>query len=110
MRIKVESLPLRQLKINNLQLLFLDELDIIAPARVGANDPLTDEIVGQLLQEMDGIQALESQVFLLAATNHPENVDRAILSRFRETLVIPLPDEEARRRLLSIMLEKKRLA
>jgi SpoVK/Ycf46/Vps4 family AAA+-type ATPase len=91
-------------------ILFLDELDIIAPARVGANDPLTDEIVGQLRQEMDGIQAQESQVFLLAATNHPENVDRAILSRFRETVVIPLPDEDARRRLLSIMLEKKRLA
>jgi SpoVK/Ycf46/Vps4 family AAA+-type ATPase len=91
-------------------ILFLDELDIIAPARVGANDPLTDEIVGQLLQEMDGIQAQESQVFLLAATNHPENVDSAILSRFRETVVIPLPDEDARRRLLSIMLEKKRLA
>jgi SpoVK/Ycf46/Vps4 family AAA+-type ATPase len=91
-------------------ILFLDELDIIAPARVGTNDPLTDEIVGQLLQEMDGIQAQENQVFLLAATNHPENVDRAILSRFRETVVIPLPDEDARRRLLSIMLEKKRLA
>ena len=90
-------------------ILFLDELDIIAPARIGANDPLTDEIVGQLLQEMDGIQALDGQVFLLAATNHPENVDRAILSRFRETLVIPLPDDDARRRLLSILLEKKRL-
>jgi SpoVK/Ycf46/Vps4 family AAA+-type ATPase len=90
-------------------ILFFDELDIIAPARVGSNDPLTDEIVGQLLQEMDGIQAQDSQVFLLAATNHPENVDRAILSRFRKTLVIPLPDEEARRRLLTIMLGKKRL-
>ena len=88
---------------------FLDELDIIAPVRAGANDPLTDEIVGQLLQEMDGIQAQDSQVFLLAATNHPENVDRAILSRFRETVVIPLPDEDGRNRLLTIMLGKKRL-
>jgi len=90
-------------------ILFLDELDIIAPARAGANDPLTDEIVGQLLQEMDGIQAQDSQVFLLAATNHPENVDRAILSRFRETVVIPLPNEDGRNRLLTIMLGKKRL-
>jgi SpoVK/Ycf46/Vps4 family AAA+-type ATPase len=90
-------------------ILFLDELDIIAPARVGSNDPLTDEIVGQLLQEMDGIQAQDSQVFLLAATNHPDNVDRAILSRFRETLAIPLPDKEGRLRLLTIMLGKKRL-
>jgi transitional endoplasmic reticulum ATPase len=51
-------------------ILFLDELDIIAPARMGGNDPLTDEIVGQLLQELDGIQSRDSEVFLLAATNH----------------------------------------
>ena len=37
-------------------ILFLDELDIIAPARTGGNDSLTDEIVGQLLQELDDIQ------------------------------------------------------
>jgi DNA polymerase III delta prime subunit len=47
-------------------ILFLDELDIIAPARMGGNDPLTDEIVGQLLQELDGIQSRDSEVFLLA--------------------------------------------
>jgi transitional endoplasmic reticulum ATPase len=48
----------------------MEELDIIAPARMGSNDALTDEIVGQLLQELDGIQSRDSEVFLLAATNH----------------------------------------
>ena len=90
-------------------ILFLDELDIVAPDRGGAHDALTDEIVGQLLQEMDGIEAHDSKVFLLAATNHAEQIDRAVLSRFQERVLIPLPDVEARRRLLTILLKKKRL-
>ena len=90
-------------------ILFLDELDIIAPARMGGNDPLTDEIVGQLLQELDGIQSRDSEVFLLAATNHAEQIDRAVLSRFQERLAIPLPDLHGRERLLTMLLQKKRL-
>jgi SpoVK/Ycf46/Vps4 family AAA+-type ATPase len=90
-------------------ILFLDELDIIAPARTGGNDALTDEIVGQLLQELDGIQSRDSEVFLLAATNHAEQIDRAVLSRFQERLAIPLPDLHGRERLLTVLLQKKRL-
>jgi SpoVK/Ycf46/Vps4 family AAA+-type ATPase len=90
-------------------ILFLDELDIIAPARMGGNDSLTDEIVGQLLQELDGIQSRDSEVFLLAATNHAEQIDRAVLSRFQERLAIPLPDLHGRERLLTVLLQKKRL-
>jgi SpoVK/Ycf46/Vps4 family AAA+-type ATPase len=91
-------------------ILFLDELDIIAPARMGSNDALTDEIVGQLLQELDGIQSRDSEVFLLAATNHAEQIDRAVLSRFQETLAIPLPDLAGRERLLTVLLQKKKVA
>jgi SpoVK/Ycf46/Vps4 family AAA+-type ATPase len=91
-------------------ILFLDELDIIAPARMGGNDALTDEIVGQLLQELDGIQSRDSEVFLLAATNHAEQIDRAVLSRFQERLAIPLPDLHGRERLLTMLLQKKRLS
>ena len=91
-------------------ILFLDELDIIAPARTGGNDALTDEIVGQLLQELDGIQSRDSEVFLLAATNHIDQIDPAVLSRFQERISILLPDFEARERLLTVLLRKKRLA
>jgi SpoVK/Ycf46/Vps4 family AAA+-type ATPase len=91
-------------------ILFLDELDIIAPARMGGNDPLTDEIVGQLLQELDGIQSRDSEMFLLAATNHLDQIDPAVLSRFQERISIPLPDFEARERLLTVLLQKKWLA
>lgn len=91
-------------------ILFLDELDIIAPERsLGENDPLTREIVGQLLQEIDGVQAHPEHVFLLGATNRPETVDRAVLSRFTERLQVPLPDHAARTRLLTIFLTGKKL-
>jgi SpoVK/Ycf46/Vps4 family AAA+-type ATPase len=91
-------------------ILFLDELDIITPARMGGNDPMTDEIVGQLLQELDGIQSRDSEVFLLAATNHLDQIDPAVLSRFQERILIPLPDLDSRERLLTVLLQKKRLA
>jgi SpoVK/Ycf46/Vps4 family AAA+-type ATPase len=91
-------------------ILFLDELDIIAPERsLGEDDPLTREIVGQLLQEIDRVQARPEHVFLLGATNRPETVDRAVLSRFTERLQVPRPDHAARIRLLTIFLTGKKL-
>src|ERR1019366_10805834 len=92
-------------------ILFLDELDVIAPDRAtaGRNDQLTDEIVGQLLQEMDGINVRESHVFLVAATNRLERIDAAVRSRFQEKLVIPLPDRQARIRLLTNLLMGKKI-
>jgi SpoVK/Ycf46/Vps4 family AAA+-type ATPase len=92
-------------------ILFLDELDVIAPDRAatGGNDQLTDEIVGQLLQEMDGISARDSHVFLVAASNHLERIDAAVRSRFQERLVIPLPDRNARIRLLANLLAGKKI-
>jgi len=83
-------------------ILFLDELDVIASDRAAAgNDQLTDEIVGQLLQEMDGISAHDSHVFLVATSNHLERIDVAVRSRFQEKLIIPLPNHQARVRLLA---------
>jgi transitional endoplasmic reticulum ATPase len=61
-------------------------------------------------RELDGIQSRDSEVFLLAATNHVEQIDRAVLSRFQETLAIPLPDLAGRERLLTVLLQKKKVA
>jgi SpoVK/Ycf46/Vps4 family AAA+-type ATPase len=56
-------------------ILFIDELDLVAPIRKGGvNDVLVQEIISQTLQEMDGIVDQHRQVFVLAATNLPENV------------------------------------
>jgi transitional endoplasmic reticulum ATPase len=67
-------------------ILFLDELDIIAPARMGGNDPLTDEIVGQLLQELDGIQSRDSEVLLLPAG--PSNRSGFFIRSARKTTLV----------------------
>jgi len=91
-------------------ILFLDELDIVAPDRnMGEDDALTREIVGQLLQEIDGVQSHPEHVFLLGATNRPEAVDSAVLSRFGERLQVPLPHHAARVQLLAIFLRGKKL-
>lgn len=85
-------------------LLFIDEIDIVARARGGHHDSIVNEIVGQLLQEMDGVKQQESHVFVLAATNCPDQIDSAVLSRFPERIEIPLPDEDGIRRLLAVLL------
>jgi SpoVK/Ycf46/Vps4 family AAA+-type ATPase len=91
-------------------LLFIDELDIIAASRGGQNDAIMTEIVGQLLQEMDGIAAQTQSVFVLAATNRLDQIDAAVLSRLPKQIEIPPPDRDAAQRLLAVMLGGKPLA
>ena len=91
-------------------ILFIDELDLVAPARRGGgNDSLVQEIISQMLQEMDGVVDQHRQVFILAATNLPENIDSSILSRFTERLVVPLPDLESRMRMLKILFVQAKI-
>ena len=91
-------------------LLFIDELDIIAATRGSQSDTILTEIVGQLLQEMDGIAAQTQPVFVLAATNRRDQIDAAVLSRLPKQIEIPLPDRDAAQRLLAVMLTGKPLA
>ncbi|MES2671346.1 MAG: ATP-binding protein [Pseudomonadota bacterium] len=91
-------------------LLFLDEIDIIAATRSGQSDSILTEIVGQLLQEMDGIAAQTQSVFVLAATNRRDQIDAAVLSRLPKQIEIPLPDRDAAQRILAVMLAGKPLA
>ncbi len=92
-------------------IVFLDELDVIAKRRVsGVQDQHVEEIIGQLLQELDGLKAQQGHVFLLAATNHPDAIDPAILSRLPQRIDLPLPNTSARVELLKILLRPKSLA
>lgn len=92
-------------------ILFIDELDLLAPVRGGAAiDGATGEIVGQLLQEMDGVAAPVGHVFVLAASNRPEVIDPAIRSRFARTIAVPLPSKDERRRIVLALLKDKPLA
>lgn len=91
-------------------ILFLDEIDTVAGARGAAgSDAFTAEIVAQLLQELDGVATRKGQVFLLAASNHPDSIDPALLSRFERKIEIGLPDEAARAAILLLQLQDKPL-
>ena len=67
------------------------------------------EIVGQLLQEIDGVASKAGQVFLLAASNHPDNIDSALLSRLERKIEIGLPNEQSRTKILTLLLANKPL-
>jgi transitional endoplasmic reticulum ATPase len=84
--------------------LFLDEIDAIAPRRGSSNDTnVTERVVNQLLTSMDGMETLE-KVTVIAATNRPDIIDPALLrpGRFDRLVLIPIPDEKARLAILSV--------
>ena len=79
-------------------IVFLDELDSIAPRRGGSDSSaVSDRTIAQLLTEMDGIQELTG-VVVLAATNRKDLVDPALLraGRFDFLIELPRPDPAAR--------------
>jgi transitional endoplasmic reticulum ATPase len=85
-------------------IVFLDEIDAIAPRRGSQHDSgVTERIVNQLLTSMDGLEGLE-HVFVIGATNRPDMVDPALLrpGRFDKLLLIPIPDEAARLKILQV--------
>lgn len=91
-------------------ILFLDEIESLAPERGGAgSDQFTNEIVTQLLQELDGVKKTDRHVFVLAATNLPDRVDPAIRSRFEEEIEIPNPDQRQREQLFDMFLRKQKV-
>lgn len=79
--------------------IFLDELDALAPRRGTAiGEPhVTERIVNQMLAELDGLEELKG-VVVIGATNRPDIIDPALLrpGRFDELIYVPLPDEKAR--------------
>jgi len=89
--------------------IFFDEIDALAPTRgMGGDSMVTERVVSQLLTEIDGIQSLNG-VVVLAATNRIDMVDPALVrpGRFDKTIMIPLPNKEARAQILTINLEGK---
>lgn len=91
-------------------LVFLDELDALAPRRAG-KDAVLDRIVAQLLTEMDGL-ARNTDVIVLAATNRADAIDPALTRPGRFDIAIPigLPDAEAREAILSVHCRARPLA
>lgn len=83
-------------------LVFLDELDALAPRRGQSFDSgVTDRVVASLLTELDGIEPLRN-VVVLGATNRPDLIDPALLrpGRLEKLVFVEPPDTEARREIL----------
>jgi transitional endoplasmic reticulum ATPase len=88
-------------------IIFLDELDAIAPIRGrSADSGVSERVISQLLTEMDGLETLNN-VVLVAATNRPDIIDPALLraGRFGRHIEISLPDEETREKIFEIHLK-----
>lgn len=83
-------------------LVFLDEVDALAPRRGQSSDSgVSDRVVAALLTELDGVEPLRD-VVVVGATNRPELVDPALLrpGRLERLIYVPPPDTEARGQIL----------
>ncbi len=94
-------------------IIFLDELDALAPVRGSAvGEPqVTERIVNQLLSEMDGLEELRG-VVVIGATNRPDIIDPALIrpGRFDELILVPVPSEESRCKIFMVHTRKMSLA
>jgi transitional endoplasmic reticulum ATPase len=94
-------------------IVFLDELDSLAPIRgASTGEPqVTARILNQLLSEMDGLEELRA-VVVIGATNRPDMIDPALLrpGRFDELILVPVPDEGARREIFRVHTQNMALA
>ena len=84
-------------------IVFIDEIDSIAPKRAQVHGEAEKRLVAQLLTLMDGLEA-RSNLVVIAATNRPDAIDEALRrpGRFDREIVIGVPDEKGRREILSI--------
>ncbi|GAA2624457.1 ATP-binding protein [Streptomyces axinellae] len=91
---------------------FLDELDALGGKRSRIQHGGMRNTVNQLLTELDGVGSDNEGVFVLAATNHPWDVDSALRrpGRLDRTLLVLPPDDEARRAVLHYHLRERPVA
>jgi len=95
-------------------IIFIDEIDAVGRQRgagLGGGHDEREQTLNQLLVEMDGFAANEG-VIVLAATNRPDVLDKALLrpGRFDRQIVVSSPDVKAREQILEVHARKKRLA
>jgi transitional endoplasmic reticulum ATPase len=85
---------------------FLDELDALAPARRETDTGAAERVVSQLLTALDGLSP-RGEVVVLAATNRRDGVDPALLrpGRIERQVAVPLPEEADRAAILSLHLD-----
>jgi transitional endoplasmic reticulum ATPase len=84
-------------------IIFIDEIDSIAPKRQNVSGEAEKRLVAQLLTLMDGLHS-RSNLVVIAATNRPDAIDEALRrpGRFDREIIIGVPDEKGRREILGI--------
>ena len=102
-----------QAKRNAPCIVFIDEIDAVGRQRgagLGGGHDEREQTLNQLLVEMDGFSANEG-VIVLAATNRPDVLDKALLrpGRFDRQIVVSSPDVKAREEILEVHSRKKKL-
>lgn len=92
--------------------IFMDELDALGRKRSLMRESAGASTINQLLQEMDGMDSNNEGVFVLAATNHPWDVDAALRrpGRFDRTILVLPPDDPARRKIIADQMEGRPVA
>ena len=91
-------------------IIFIDEVDAIAPKREKSNGEVERRVVSQLLTLMDGIKA-RSHVIVMAATNRPNSIDPALrrFGRFDREIDLGVPDADGRLEILRIHTKNMKL-
>ena len=95
--------------------IFIDEIDAVGRNRgsgIGGGNDEREQTLNQLLTEMDGFESAGIPVVVIAATNRPEVLDKALLrpGRFDRRIVVPYPDFKSRQEILAIHARQVKLA
>jgi len=91
--------------------IFLDEIDALMSARGDSGEHEgSRRMKTELLVQMDGLLSCDTQVFLLAATNLPWELDMALLRRLEKRVHVPLPAAKGRATIIESVLPKERVA
>lgn len=99
----------QQARRNRPCVLFFDEVDALGASRTDMRQSAGRHLINQFLSELDGAEASNEGVLILAATNAPWHLDNAFRrpGRFDRILFVPPPDREARASILQLMLAGK---
>ena len=96
-------------------IIFIDEIDAVGRQRgagLGGGHDEREQTLNQLLTEMDGFQTIGGSVIVIAATNRPDVLDKALLrpGRFDRQVIVPYPDAKSREQILRLHAQDIKLA